>query len=294
MYKYILKRILLIIPVLLGVILVVFFIMDLSPVNPAQLILGDGATEESIHQLEEELGLDDPFFVRYGNYVLGLLKGDMGLSYKDRLPVFDKILERLPNTVILAVGSILIALLLGIPLGILCAKHQNKLLDNVTMVTALVGISMPLFWLALLLVLIFSVHLHWLPSSGFSTASFGEMVKSVILPTLTLATLPTAMITRMTRSSILEVIRADYIDTARSKGLKESIITRRHMERGGCSDSAYPVQLGIPTVCSLGPIGRYEHTLQEQADIGTLGTRAKLLTAVILHLAAANETEDPK
>lgn len=229
MYKYILKRILLIIPVLLGVILVVFFIMDLSPVNPAQLILGDGATEESIHQLEEELGLNDPFFVRYGNYVLGLLKGDMGLSYKDRLPVFDKILERLPNTVILAVGSLLIALLLGIPLGILCAKHQNKLLDNVTMVTALVGISMPLFWLALLLVLIFSVHLHWLPSSGFSTASFGEMVKSVILPTLTLATLPTAMITRMTRSSILEVIRADYIDTARSKGLKESIITRRHM-----------------------------------------------------------------
>ena len=135
MYKYILKRILLIIPVLLGVILVVFFIMDLSPVNPAQLILGDGATEESIHQLEEDLGLNDPFFVRYGNYVLGLLKGDMGLSYKDRLPVFDKILERLPNTVILAVGSILIALLLGIPLGILCAKHQNKLLDNLSQLT---------------------------------------------------------------------------------------------------------------------------------------------------------------
>jgi len=229
MYKYILKRILMMIPVLLGVILVVYFIMDLSPVNPAQLILGDGATPEAIALKEEELGLNDPFLVRYVKYVFNLLRGDMGDSWKDGMPVFGKIMERLSNTVVLAVSSIIIALLLGIPLGIICAKNQNKFIDNFTMVIALAGISMPLFWLALMLVLVFSVNLRWLPSSGFNTESLGAMIKSMILPVISLTTLPTAMITRMTRSSMLEVIRADYIDTARAKGLKENVITMRHM-----------------------------------------------------------------
>lgn len=231
MFKYIAKRILLMIPVLLGVIFVVFFIMSLSPVNPAELILGDGATPESIAQMEEELGLNDPLLVRYANYVFDLLHGDLGLAYKNRLSVSDQVMERLPNTLILSVTSMVVALLLGIPLGILSAKHQNKFIDNFTMVTALVGISMPLFWLGLLLVLLFSVHLGWLPSSGLNTDSFGDLVKSLILPTITLTTLPTAMITRMTRSSVLEIIRQDYIDTARSKGVKESVITVQHMLR---------------------------------------------------------------
>ena len=229
MYKYIVNRILLMIPVLLGVILVVYFIMDLSPVNPAQLILGDGATPEAIAQKEEELGLNDPFLVRYVKYVFNLLTGDMGDSWKDGTPVFDKIMERLSNTVVLAVTSIILALLIGIPLGIICAKHQNKFIDNFTMIVALAGISMPLFWLALMLVLVFSVNLRWLPSSGFNTESLATMIKSMILPVASLTTLPAAMITRMTRSSMLEVIRADYIDTARAKGLKESVITMRHM-----------------------------------------------------------------
>ena len=229
MKKYIAKRILMMIPVLLGVILVVYFIMDLSPVNPAQLILGDGATPEAIALKEEELGLNDPFLVRYVKYVFNLLRGDMGDSWKDGMPVFGKIMERLTNTVVLAVSSIIIALLIGIPLGIICAKHQNKFIDNFTMVIALAGISMPLFWLALMLVLIFSVNLRWLPSSGFNTESISTMLKSMVLPVISLTTLPTAMITRMTRSSMLEVIRADYIDTARAKGLKESVITMRHM-----------------------------------------------------------------
>jgi len=229
MLKYICKRILMMIPDLLGVILVVYFIMDLSPVNPAQLILGDGATPEAIALKEEELGLNDPFLVRYVKYVFNLLRGDMGDSWKDGMPVFGKIMERLSNTVVLAVSSIIIALLLGIPLGIICAKNQNKFIDNFTMVIALAGISMPLFWLALMLVLVFSVNLRWLPSSGFNTESLGAMIKSMILPVISLTTLPTAMITRMTRSSMLEVIRADYIDTARAKGLKENVITMRHM-----------------------------------------------------------------
>lgn len=231
MWKFILKRILMMIPVLLGVIFVVFFIMSLSPVNPAQLILGDGATPESIAELEEELGLNDPFLIRYANYVRDLLRGDLGLSYKNRLSVSAQIMERFPNTLLLAVASMVLALVLGIPLGILSAKHQNKLVDNVTMVGALVGISMPLFWLGLLLVIVFSVVLGWLPSSGLNTESLWAVVKSMILPTITLATLPTAMITRMTRSSILEVIRQDYIDTARSKGVDEHVITVQHMLR---------------------------------------------------------------
>lgn len=231
MYKYIAKRILMMIPVLLGVIFIVFFIMNLSPVNPAEVILGDGATPESIMAKEEELGLNDPLVIRYVNYVVDLLQGDMGLSWKNQVSVAGQITERFGNTLILAVTSMVIALLLGIPLGILSAKHQNSLIDHVTMVTALVGISMPLFWLGLLLVIVFSVMLGVLPSSGFNTESLGTMIRSAILPTVTLATLPTAMITRMTRSSILEVIRQDYIDTARSKGVKESVITIKHMLR---------------------------------------------------------------
>jgi len=217
------------IPVLLGVIFIVFFIMNLSPVNPAELILGDGATPEAVAQLEEELGLNDPLLIRYFDYIKGLLRGDLGLSYKSRLSVSDQVLERFPNTLILSVSSMILALVIGIPLGIVAAKHQNKFIDNFSTVTALVGISMPLFWLGLLLVLLFSVHLRVLPSSGMNTDSLGGLLRSLILPTVALGTQPMAMITRMTRSSMLEVIRQDYIDTARSKGVDEKIITLQHM-----------------------------------------------------------------
>ena len=231
MYKYIIKRFLMVIPVLLGVTFLVFFIMNLSPGDPVDLILGDSATEENKAIMRAELGLDKPLLVRYVDYLKGLLQGDLGLSYKNRLSVSDQILQRFPSTLILAVTSMILALILGIPLGIISAKHQNKFIDNFTMVCALVGISMPLFWLGLLLVIVFSVYLQILPSSGMNTESLIGLAKSLVLPTITLATLPTAMITRMTRSSILEVIRQDYIDTARSKGVKESVITVQHMLR---------------------------------------------------------------
>ncbi len=229
MLKYILKRILLLIPVLIGVTFIVYFILALTPGDPVDILLGTQATQESRAQLREELGLNDPLLVRYGNYMLGVLKGDMGRSYSNNLDVAEQIMNRFPNTVILAFAAICIAIFVGIPLGIISARHQNTLLDRASMVFALTGISMPVFWLGLLLVIVFAVNLRILPSSGFDTSSFRAMCRSLVLPSIVLSVNSMATITRMTRSSMLEVMRKDYIDTARAKGTKESKVTFRHM-----------------------------------------------------------------
>ncbi len=228
MYKYIARRLLMLVPVLIGVTFIVFFILALTPGDPVTIILGENATEASIAAMREELGLDDPLLVRYGRYLAGLLRGDLGVSYKNKLSVAGQIMERFPNTLILALCGITIALCVGIPIGIISAKNQYTLLDNVSMVAALIGISMPLFWLGLLMVIVFALKLRWLPSSGMGDTPI-TLLKSLVLPAIALSTGSAAMITRMTRSSMLEVIRQDYIDTARAKGVKESTITTRHM-----------------------------------------------------------------
>lgn len=230
MIKYILKRILMLIPVLIGVTFIVYFILALTPGDPVNLILGEQATEQSKQDLREELGLNQPLLKRYVDYMGNLvLKGDMGKSYKNSLDVKAQIMERFPNTVILALTAIMIAILVGVPLGILSAKHQNTILDRISMIFALTGISMPVFWLGLLLVIAFAVNLRILPSSGFDTSSIGAAAKSLILPGIVLSVNSMATITRMTRSSMLEAMRKDYIDTARAKGVKESTVTFRHM-----------------------------------------------------------------
>jgi len=216
------------IPVLIGVTFLVFFIMALRPGDPAIIILGDGATDESVAQLRAELALDDPMLVRYAKYMADLIRGDMGVSYKNQLDVMAQILDRFPNTVLLAVTGMFVALLIGIPIGILSAKKQYTFIDNISMITALIGVSMPNFWFGLVVVMIFSLGLGWLPSSGMGEGFIGGL-KSLILPALTLGTGAAATVTRMTRSSMLEVIRQDYISTARSKGIKESQVTRKHM-----------------------------------------------------------------
>ena len=228
MFKYVLKRLAMMIPVLLGVTFVVFFILALTPGDPAKMILGEQASQEAIDALHEEMGLDDPILVRYGRYVTGVLRGDLGKSYKSNLPVFSQIMERFPNTVILAASAMIIALIIGIPIGVLSARKQYTLVDNVSTVIGLLGVSMPTFWLGLLLVMLFSLKLGWLPSSGMGEG-FGPLMKSLILPAFTLGTSSAATIMRMTRSSMLEVLRQDYIDTARAKGLKESKVVTRHM-----------------------------------------------------------------
>lgn len=230
MYKYILKRLVMLIPVIIGVTFIVFFILNLAPGDPAAIILGDQATAEALAMKREELGLNDPLLVRYFNYMLGVLQGDLGTSYKNSIPVWNQVIERFPNTAILAVCGILIALVIGIPVGILSAKKQYSALDNVSMVLALVGVSMPNFWSGLLLVMLFSLALGWLPSQGMGTG-FVPLLKSLVLPSFTLGINSCAMVARMTRSSMLEVIRQDYIYTARAKGVDEKKITTRHMLR---------------------------------------------------------------
>ena len=226
MHKYILKRLLMLIPVILGVTFVVFFILNLAPGDPAAIILGDQATAEALAMKREELGLNKPLVIRYLNYMSDLVQGDLGVSYKNSIPVWDQVIERLPNTAMLAVSGILVALLIGIPIGIISAKKQYSLIDNVAMVFALIGVSMPNFWSGLLLVMLFSLTLGWLPSQGMGTG-FGPLLKSLILPSLTLGLQSAAMVARMTRSSMLEVIRQDYISTARAKGNDEKNITYR-------------------------------------------------------------------
>jgi len=222
MHKYIFKRMLLLIPVLLGVAFLVFSIMSLTPGDPAELILGETASKSAVLALREQMGLNDPFFVQFGNYILDGLKGDFGRSYTSGREVFGEIFQRFPNTLILSVIGVIIAILIGIPVGIISATKQYSLMDSISMIAALLGVAMPNFWLGLMLILFFSVGLGWLPSGGYSDW------KSLILPSITLGTGAAAIITRMTRSSMLEVIRQDYIRTARAKGVSEKKVINKH------------------------------------------------------------------
>lgn len=222
MHKYVLKRILLLIPVLLGVSLLVFAIMSLTPGDPAQLILGENAPREAVLKLREEMGLNDPFFMQYLRFVKNAIVGDFGRSYTTGREVFGEIFARFPNTLVLAVIGIIISICIGIPIGIISATRQYSFLDSFSMVIALLGVSMPVFWLGLMLILTFSVKLGWLPSGGF------DGLKSIILPAVTLGVGSAAIITRMTRSSMLEVIRQDYIRTARAKGVAEKVVINKH------------------------------------------------------------------
>lgn len=222
MHKYILKRLLLLIPVLLGVTFIVFSIMSFTPGDPAQLILGESAQPDAIEALREEMGLNDSFMVQYFRFVGKAVTGDFGKSYTSQRDVFAEIFARFPNTLVLAVVGVAISIFIGIPVGIISATRQYSLIDSVSMIGALLGVSMPNFWLGLMLIVLFSVKLHLLPMGGF------DSLKSVILPAFTLGTGAAAIITRMTRSSMLEVIRQDFIRTARAKGVSEKKVINKH------------------------------------------------------------------
>lgn len=222
MWKYIGKRIIYLIPVVIGVTFIVFLIMNMAPGDPVKSILGEQASPEAIEELREELGLNDNILIQYKNYFLGLIKGDMGISYKSKVGVAEEIGARLPTTVKLALIAIAIAVSLSIPLGIIAAVKQNTFIDSLTMFVALLGVSIPVFWLGLMLLLFFSLKLGWFPVSG------AENWKSFILPGIALGFLSMASIARVTRSSMLEVIRQDYIRTARSKGVPYNTIISKH------------------------------------------------------------------
>ncbi len=222
MHKYIIRRLLLLIPVILGVTFLVFTIMYFTPGNPARLILGESAQPEQIAALEEEMGLNDPFIVQYFKFITKALTGDFGRSYSTKRPVFDEVFQRFPATLKLTVAAMCIAVFIGIPVGIISATKQYSALDSISMIGALIGVSMPVFWLGLMLILVFSVNLRILPSSGSDT------LLHLILPAFSLGVGSAAIITRMTRSSMLEVIRQDYIRTARSKGVAEKKVVNKH------------------------------------------------------------------
>ena len=237
MVKYIAKRVLMMIPVLLGVILLVFFIMNLASGNAVLLILGENATEEAVAVKTRELGLDQPILVRYAAYVADLVRGDMGTSYFSSRSVAEEVLSRFPATLKLAVVSAIISTLLAIPLGIFAAVRQNTLFDNFSMILSLVGNSMPAFWLALMLMMLFAEKLGWLPAQGMNNGW-----RSYVLPAVSIGFINMAAIARTTRSTMLETVRQDYIRTARAKGVDEEAVVMDH---------AFPNAL-IPTITVIG------------------------------------------
>lgn len=236
MWRYVLKRVLLALPVLLGVSVVVFVAIRLIPGDPAQIMAGQAATEEVVRQIRQSLGLDQPLPVQYLYFLRSVVRGDLGRSLFNGAPVVEELRQRFPRTVRLALASMVVASLIGIPAGILAATRHLSWLDTLVMLVALVGVSMPVFWLGLNLILVFSVRLQWLPAFGYETW------RHLLLPSFTLGAASAAIVARMTRSSMLEVLGQDYIRTARAKGLAERVVVNRHALRNAL----------IPVVTVLG------------------------------------------
>src|SRR3990172_565814 len=244
MLQYLIKRVVLAAPVLLGVSIVVFTIIRLIPGDPAQVMAGQNATRDVVEGIRNTLGLDRPIVVQFGIFLRNAARGDLGRSLFNGAPVVEELGQRFPRTIRLAVASMLVASLIGIPAGILSATRHLSWVDSIVMVLALVGVSMPVFWLGLNLILVFAVRLRWLPAIGH------EPVLHLILPSITLGAASAAIIARMTRSAMLEVLRQEYVRTARAKGVAESIVIRRHALRNGLIPVVTVVGLQLGTLLS--------------------------------------------
>ena len=253
MLRYIIRRFLTIIPVLLGVSILVFGFIRLIPGDPATVMLGELATPESVARSPNMTGLDKPVYEQYLIYVSHALRGDLGMSILRQEPVTRELVRRFPGTIELSLGAILFATLVGVPSGILSATRRGSWIDSLSMLIALTGVSMPIFWLGLMLSFVFAVILHWLPTSGRLTAPMeydpitnlvildsllqGNLhllldgLRHLVLPAVALGTIPMAIIARMTRSAMLEVLGQDYIRTAQAKGLPQRTVILRHALR---------------------------------------------------------------
>lgn len=225
MLKYIIKRIIGVIPTLIIVTTFVFFFVRLIPGDPARLVAGPQATLEDVEVVREELGLNKPIVTQYVDYVTGLFHGDLGMSLRTKRPVATEVSLRYMNTVKLTLGSLAWSVVVGVLLGVWSGKHRSKWQDYTGMTMAISGISMPSFWIGFLLIMVFSVNLKWLPTTG------ADSWKSFILPSIALGTSIAAIIARFTRSSIIEVMKEDYIRTARARGLKERTVIWKHAFR---------------------------------------------------------------
>ncbi len=264
MLAYIIRRFLILIPTLIGVSLIVFLMLRLTPGDPAELMLGERATDKALEEVREHLGLNQPLHIQYGMFMKRLMKGDLGETIFTRQKVWIEIKHRFPATMELSVCALFISCVVGIVLGIISATKQYSVFDYLSMLGALTGVSMPIFWLGLVLMLIFSVNLGWLPISGRLSINVDidiitnfyvidavltrnwEALKDtlwhLIMPAMTLSTIPTAIIARMTRSSMLEVLRQDYIKTAKAKGLSQFKVVYKHALRNAM----------IPVVTTIG------------------------------------------
>ena len=230
---YVLRRLLLAVPVLFGVSLLVFAVMHLAPGDPAAIMLGAQATREDVERLHRELGLDRPFPVQYAQWLGRVLRGDLGRSIPLGREVLPEVLVRFKATLILTGGALLVALAIGVPAGIVSATRQYSWLDRISMAVAVTGVSLPVFWTGIMLIIVFSLTLRWLPSAGmfspYGGGDVADLLWHLVLPAVTLGTASAAALARMTRSSVLEIVRQDFVRSARAKGLAERAVVGRHV-----------------------------------------------------------------
>ena len=253
MLKYITRRLILTIPILIGVSVIAFLFVHALPGSPADALLGERGTPEAERQIERELGLDKPLYVQYMRYMRNLLSGDLGTSTRTRRAVTEELGQRFPATFELAISAMLLAILVGVPLGFVAAKRYQGVVDNASLVASLIGISFPVFFLALILKYIFALKLGWFPTIGrldvtrdlqtptnfylIDAILFGDfeavvdVLKHLFLPALALSTIPLAIVSRITRAAVLDVGSEDYVRTAHAKGLDPSVVDRRHVLR---------------------------------------------------------------
>lgn len=233
MLSYVIKRLAYFCVVMLVTATFAFLLMHLAPGDPATVMLGQDATEERLATVRHELRLDKPLYLQYFGWLGGCLRGDLGKSYYINKPVITIILERLPVTLAVATLSLVIAVFIGFPAGVIAAIYQNTVVDHVSMLIAFIGVAFPSFWLGLNLMLLFSVHLGWFPAGGYTAFSHNplEAMRSIALPSFTLGFIQSALIARMTRGSFIDVLSQDYVRTARSKGLSEKSVILKHALR---------------------------------------------------------------
>ncbi|MBI4870142.1 MAG: ABC transporter permease [Candidatus Riflebacteria bacterium] len=251
MVLFITRRLLVTIPLMLGILFVTFFLMQMVPGNPVDRMLGErGGTPEERARLIRELGLDRPWYVRFGDYVLDLARGDPGRTLLSREKIADEIADRFPNTCILAITSLALATVLGLAAGILSAVYPGRLIDHGCRLISIFGLSTPVFWFGLMLMLFFALHLRWLPSSSDTP----WLALNLVLPSITLGLRPAAFIQRVTRSELMDILRSDYIRTARAKGLPERVVILRHALRNAMVPIVTLIGLDLGSLLSVSVI----------------------------------------
>lgn len=311
MLKFILKRLLQAIPVILGIMTIVFFVMRVFAPDPVALLLGQEATPERIESYREYLGLDQPVVVQYGKFMKQAITGDLGTSIVSKTSVVDEIFKRLPATIELGLAAMLINIVIGVSVGVIAAVKQNSIFDRVSMFLGLTGVSLPGFWLGLMMIILFGVTLHWLPTSGRlpidaslanitgfnlidslitgNFKAFALTLRHLLMPAFCLGIISSASTARLTRSTMLEVIRQDYIRTARSKGLKELVIVLKHALKNAAIPivTSLGIQLGgivggaviTETVFSWPGVGSYLVRGIENSDYAVVQAGAVILAA---------------